>query len=253
MRDSQTDRKIHLKRQLGEMMRSWSKENADYLWRQAELAAIRAELTLLRAGMPAAPTLLRKANFNPNQPRIPKDNPGGGQWTSDGGIQVTTSDGFLTGISQIDDISRTLSDTLISVMEKLQFIPKSSPQVYGILVHSAFATSVRLQNLPGIGYRNVERTFSLDDSDPRYGLAGSIRTDVTLQNVQGDILAIYDVKTGDRRMSRTRANELREKSGASANTPVFELNIERGIIRKSARSTALRQFELASCRHRTGD
>lgn len=189
--------------------------------------------------MSAGPVTRTKANYNPNQPRIPKDNPGGGQWTSDGGIQVTTFDGFLTGISQIDDISRTLSETLISVMEKLQFIPESSPQVYGMIVHSAFANSVRLQDLPGIGYRNVERSFSLEDSDPRYGLAGSIRTDVVLQNDQGDILAIYDVKTGSRRISAARANELREKSGATANTPVFELNIERGITRKALASFVL--------------
>src|SRR4051794_25679000 len=54
-----------------------------------------------------------KANFNRNQPRIPKDNPGGGQWTSDGGVDVTTFDGFLTGIATIDNISQALSDTLL--------------------------------------------------------------------------------------------------------------------------------------------
>jgi len=45
---------------------------------RSELAAIKSELVLRR--------LLRatKANFNPNQPRIPAGNPQGGQWTNDG-------------------------------------------------------------------------------------------------------------------------------------------------------------------------
>ncbi|MGH1420110.1 MAG: hypothetical protein ACRBCJ_14740 [Hyphomicrobiaceae bacterium] len=32
--------------------------------------------------------LLRKANFNPNQPRIPAGNPGGGRWTATGGTSL---------------------------------------------------------------------------------------------------------------------------------------------------------------------
>jgi hypothetical protein len=181
--------------------------------------------------------LERKANFNPAQLRIPKDSPGGGRWTSPGGVSVTTSDGFLTGISRIDETSQALSDTLVRVMETMNFIPESTPQLYGTAVHSVFAASVRFQDFPGIGYWDVERTFSLEDSDPRYGMAGSIRTDVVLRNDQGNIIAIYDVKTGDTRLSHARANELRIQTGAEKNTPVFELNIVRGITRKYAGST----------------
>ena len=97
---------------------------------------------------------------------------------------------------------------------------------------TAFAAAVRLQNLPGIGWKNVERTFSLEDSDPHYGLAGSIRTDIALQNDQGDVIAIYDVKTGERELSVARANQLRKMTRAAPDTPVFELNIVRGVSRK---------------------
>lgn len=34
-----------------------------------------------------------KANFNPNQPRVPRGNPDGGQWTSTGGPQASQSAG----------------------------------------------------------------------------------------------------------------------------------------------------------------
>jgi hypothetical protein len=91
-------------------------------------------------------------------------------------------------------------------MATIEYLSEMRPQYYGI----AFGVAVKWANLPGVG--DIERTFSLEDSDPRYGLAASIRTDVTLRNIQGDIIAIYDVKTGDERISRSRAEELRAKA-----------------------------------------
>jgi hypothetical protein len=176
-----------------------------------------------------------KAGFNQAQPRDER-----GRWTAEGGIEVTTFDGFSTGIPTIDNTSETLSNILTKVMAGLEYLPEMKPQTYGILVHAAFGIAVRLANLPGVG--DIERSFSLENSDPRYGLAGSVRTDVTLRNIQGDIIAIYDVKTGDERISRPRADELRAKTRAAPNTPVLELNIVRGLSRKytAARSRAIR-------------
>jgi hypothetical protein len=166
-----------------------------------------------------------KAGFNEEQPRDQR-----GRWTVEGGIEVTTYDGFLTGIPTIDNTSEALSNILTKVMAGLEYLPEMKPQTYGILVHTAFGVAVRVANLPGVG--DIERSFSLEDSDPRYGAAGTVRTDVTLRNIQGDIIAIYDVKTGDKQMTRPRADALREKTGAAPGTPVFELNIVRGLSRK---------------------
>jgi hypothetical protein len=47
---------------------------------RAKLAGYALELAAIRLQL-----LLRKANFNPAQLRIPAGQPGGGQWTSDGG------------------------------------------------------------------------------------------------------------------------------------------------------------------------
>lgn len=44
-----------------------------------EIKSLLAELILLKRQI-----LARKAGFKPEQPRVPKDNPGGGQWSSDG-------------------------------------------------------------------------------------------------------------------------------------------------------------------------
>ncbi len=185
-----------------------------------EIASIKAEIAFRRL------MLAIKAGFNPDQPRDEL-----GQWTTGGGVTVTTSSGFYTGIQRIDETSDALSDILTDVVEKLGYLPDIPATAYGTLVHGLFAVEVGLNGLPGVG--DIERTFSLDDADPSYGLAGSIRTDLTLRNIQGDIVAIYDVKTGDTPLSRARANELRAKTGAAPDTPVFELNVTRGISRKS--------------------
>jgi hypothetical protein len=190
------------------------------LWKD-EIGAIKSELIfrrLIRATI--------KAGFDPNQPRDER-----GQWSSEGGVGVTTSSGFLTGISSIDETSEALSDILIGVMEKLEYLPTMSPSQYGVAVHVAFAAALWWRGLPGVG--DIEQSFSRDTVDPYYGLAGTIRTDATLRNAQGEIIAIYDVKTGAARISLARANQLRQWTGAAPNTPVFELNVVRGISRKS--------------------
>ncbi len=195
----------------------------DLLRLKSELLDIKVELKFTRFLQAAF-----KAGFNDDQPRDEW-----GRWTSGGGVQVTTSSGFLTGIPTIDETSEALSDALVRVMEKLDFLPTMSPGTYGTAVHIAFGVEVKKLGIPGLG--DIERSFSLSDSDPRYGLLGTVRTDVILRNIQGDVIAIYDVKTGNARIRPARANALREATGATSNTPVFELNVVRGPSRKYRR------------------
>jgi hypothetical protein len=63
----------------GEFLRELVARREDLLRLRRELAAINAELKFRR--------FIRslKAGFNPGQPRVPRGNPGGGQWTSEGG------------------------------------------------------------------------------------------------------------------------------------------------------------------------
>lgn len=180
---------------------------------------------------------LRKANFDPNQPRVPAGNPDGGQWTDVGGEQATDFSAVrrssrvsidyseaLTGISTIDDTTKALSKTLSWTMENVDFIPTWSPQQYGTAVHVLFGTTVRFQRLPGIGFNDVEHSLGGE-----YGERGSIRTDVVLRNDADDVIAIYDVKTGGAMLTAARVRELRTKTGVGPNVPIIEMQVARAL------------------------
>lgn len=207
---------------------------------------------------------LRSAKYDPNQPRVPAGNPDGGQWTSGYGgagvsiFQDSTADSSglvlsdaiddpliegtqyaqaqvsidysnaLTGLPTIDNTTRELSRTLARTMETLDFIPTWTPQIYGTAVHVAFGATVRFQGLPGIGLNDVEQSFAEGRVADRPGQSGSIRTDVVLRNDSGDIVAIYDVKTGGAKLTSARVRELRDKTGVGPNVPIIELHVVRG-------------------------
>jgi hypothetical protein len=90
-----------------------------------------------------------------------------------------------------------------------------------------FAELVKGLGLPGIGPEDVETTFP----EGPYGSPDSIRTDVVFRDSDGNVIAIYDVKTGKSGLTPARANELRAKTGAGPNTPVIELR-DKGIFVK---------------------
>ena len=86
--------------------------------------------------------------------------------------------------------------------------PDELMDLYGVTVHAEFARAVRAKNLPGIGLDGVEQSFDWTGF-VRYGLDGSIRTDVVLRNKKGDIIAIFDVKTGNAIMTPAREAKMR--------------------------------------------
>lgn len=184
--------------------------------------------------------------YRPDQPRVPAGNPDGGQWTrgpqtlapiiSDANpdslvpgaqyaqTEVSLNPSALTGISTIDDTTKKLTTILAGVMDTVEYLPGMTPSVYGTLVHRTFAGVVLMQRLPGIGWSDVETTFGGD----YYGAKGSVRTDVVLRNDVGDIIAIYDVKTGNAEVTPRRAAELRQKTGTDSRVPIIQMSFSRG-------------------------
>src|SRR5713101_5469915 len=228
---------------------------------------------------------LYRSHFNPNQPRVPAGHPDGGQWTREGAAagssgrsdlreqppspwsghfrvdpdadtnmpeiqhaaaDVEFEDGWQTGISTIDDTTVALLEILKRTVTTMSRVGMS-PQQYGTAVHLAFALQVKLARLPGIKASDVETTFG-SEPDARYGTKHSIRTDVVLRNDAGDIIAIYDVKTGEKGLSRKRLRELLDKTGAGPGTPIIQLHQSYGATRKAEERDSDLHPQLSSLR-----
>jgi hypothetical protein len=132
----------------------------------------------------------------------------------------------LTGDSRIDDVTKKLAQIYADTIEKLARLP-GQPQKYGILVHLAFAVAVI-----EAGIRepmDVERSFDLPPGFP--SSKQSVRPDVVLQNYSGDIVAIYDIKTGDRGVDPWRARELRAATGAGSDVPIIVMYTDMVILK----------------------
>jgi hypothetical protein len=136
----------------------------------------------------------------------------------------------VTGNPAIDRTTIKLMTILAGVMNSLGSLSATglSPQKYGMIIHQNFANAVRAAVLPGIAYDDVETTFPEGES---YGDPDSIRTDVVLRNDGGNIIAIYDVKTGERGLTPTRVAQLLAKTGALSGTSVIEIRNERSILK----------------------
>jgi hypothetical protein len=129
----------------------------------------------------------------------------------------------ITGDPRIDRTTEILLDTLVEAVNELGVDPSAEMRsvLFGTLAHSHFARKVRTLDLPGIGEDGVEQNWHMGDLWD-YGISGAKRTDVYLKDPLGNPIAIYDLKTGNARLTRARIRELREAVGVK-NIPVIEL------------------------------
>jgi hypothetical protein len=118
-------------------------------------------------------------------------------------------------------IDRTTERLLSILAETVQSLGSGAGPIFGIQAHFEFANRVKELNIPGIREEGVEQSFSLGEA-ARYGLAGSVRTDVVLRDRFGIPIAVYDLKTGNAKLSPSRVREIRDAVGVP-NIPVIEL------------------------------
>jgi hypothetical protein len=166
--------------------------------------------------------------YSPDQPRDDR-----GRWVetgSEGDIDATGSvtpivNEVRTGDLEIDSVTQKLAEKLAEVVDALG---EGSGLIYGTRVHAAFAEAVRNSGIPNL---QVERSWLDGELIPTYGFAGSIRTDVVLRRYDDSspVRAIWDVKTGDARLSAPRRDELRRQVGVGSEVPVLELSVRRGV------------------------
>lgn len=171
--------------------------------------------------------LLLKISRNELKAGYREDQPRGldGRWIIGGGNYVVTQR-HTTGDKQIDSITEKITDTLDTVLSALG---SGSGASYGTFVHSSTANILRQMNIPGIGKDGVEQSFSFGDL-VRYGSSDSVRTDVILRNDQsGEILAVWDIKTGSERLKPKRVAEIRRNLNISDDVPIIEVHINLGV------------------------
>jgi hypothetical protein len=136
-----------------------------------------------------------------------------------------------TGNPFIDYTTEKLMDILGDVMDRIGPRPDLDPQRYGTMVHTQFADAVRAAGLRGIDTNDVERTFGLQPN-ASYGAKDSIRPDAILRDDDGNIIAIYDVKTGEG-FRKLRIIQIRFRTDSESTIPLIELNRGRGPAWKS--------------------
>lgn len=188
-----------------------------------EAAAIRLALALIRLEW-----LSLKAGFDENQLRNRV-----GEWTRPGtegarpGRTIVTRRA-TTGNPKIDAKNDQLVDIIKEIVDK---VGPGSGSAYGIAIHKLSADVIRELDLPGIGRYGVEQSFSAGDT-VRYGLDGSIRTDIIMRNgrtVNAPIMAIWDIKTGGAKLTQERVAEIRRELNVGDDVPVIEIHIDKGI------------------------
>jgi len=202
----------------------------------------------------------QRPHYNPNQPRVPAGYSDGGQWSSEGrgslgviaareratflrsgpvasdaspdplGVWTQYAEAANNNDAPDPAIERT-RQILHGILGKVNAEVASrrdpiSANVYGIRVHAEFANAVRASTLPGIGKAGVEQSFDAEGL-ARYGLDGSIRTDIVLRNEEEKIIAIYDVKTGKAAMRPAREAEIRAFTKVGPDVPVIILRAVR--------------------------
>ncbi len=198
--------------------------------------------------------------FNPNEPRVPAGNPDGGQWTNGGGgsspnfpsgdtssyhvvqLREATSDvkrvsetiapGFI--VDRFDKTGDPLIDTMTALLlNRTAFahvvVGRGVGAAYGSRVHTEFAKTVRLQEIPGV---EVEQSFDNEGDIAKYGADGSVRTDVILRDSNSKVIGVWDLKTGTARLEPKRVRELRDQLRIGPEVPVIEVHIGRGAANK---------------------
>ena len=131
---------------------------------------------------------------------------------------VIQQNGAVTGNARIDRTTERLLSVLADTIQSLG--PGAGP-IFGIRAHVEFGRRVEELNIPGIRDKGVEQSFSLGEA-ARYGLEGSVRTDVVLRDREGIPIAVYDLKIGNAKLTPSRVREIRDALGRP-NIPVIEL------------------------------
>jgi hypothetical protein len=151
--------KLHARLEIADAIRKLGAADQEYWarWRREELAALRRDVERLRGDIRTIgrdfltlfPEELRKAGFNPDEPRVPAGEPQGGQWTKDGGSG--------SWIDSVADWFRHTSDPEWAEAQNVQDLVENHPRAalisgsIGLAIPFAAAGAFALPKLLGAG------------------------------------------------------------------------------------------------------
>ena len=118
-----------------------------------------------------------------------------------------------------EKIALTGVDLNAAAKQAKDLIGKGKGPVYGTNVHSAFEDLVVSMGNPDL---NAERSYLLG-RDVGRGSLGSTRVDAVLYD-NGNIVAVWDLKTGGAKLTSGRVAEIRMALQIGANVPVMEIH-----------------------------
>lgn len=127
-----------------------------------------------------------------------------------------------TGDPSVDSTTEMLNNILDRVVARIGPRSGRTAGQYGREVHDEFKREVSASRLPGIDDEDLDKTFGLSEG-ASYGEKDSVRPDVVLRDDQGNIVAMYDVKTG-RGFSTFKVIKYRLRTGSDSFIPIFELH-----------------------------
>ena len=134
-----------------------------------------------------------------------------------------------TGDPLVDSTTEKLNSILDRVVARIGPRSDRAAGQYGKEVHDEFKREVSASRLPGIDDEDLDRTFGVGDG-ASYGEKDSVRPDVVLRDDQGNIVAIYDVKTGAG-FTSFQVIKYRLRTDTDSFVPIFELHPRRTIWR----------------------
>jgi hypothetical protein len=145
--------------------------------------------------------------------------------------QVTIENNAQTGFSTIDENTEKLRTILEKVVNSRG---EGYGPEYGKQIHYDFGDAVKAAIRKGELQGDIKIEHTFPDQEPfRHGSKGTIRTDVVLRNELGEVIAIYDVKTGGAYLDVKRVAQLRAKTSTDLRVPVIEMHTQRGLSLKS--------------------
>jgi hypothetical protein len=107
-------------------------------------------------------------------------------------------------------VEETTADLTAAAGRAAETVGEGSGAVYGTKVHTAFKAEV---DAMGNGTLEAEQSFRPGEGVVRYGARGSVRADVVQRDAQGNVAAVYDLKTGRAMLTPARVQQIREAIG----------------------------------------